>query len=449
MAADREDSGIMEIVAIAVLLFMFWRFYIKDKDKVIEPATTPGELKDEFARDPNFNLNDYCKDVIYRPLSSTDLTPSNILGEGWCYRGDRSAVDESKGFGDAYAEKQAEEYQEMKQEEAVFVNSKSVIQFRLINSTSAPLTTNVLDTTTTSKPFDPIPSSTIANEASNITSFGFSASWSEVEKALGYYLDIATDIDFLSFVSGYENLDIGNATSKIVTSLDPDTTFYYRVRTYNDSGSSSNSNIITVTTNETVIDIDGNIYSITTIGNQQWITENFKCTKYADGTAIPNLTADIDWLAEDGTAGHDGAYCSYDNNPANIAIYGLLYNWYAIINAHELAPAGWRISTDTDWAALESYLVANAGGKLKEEGESHWLSPNSGATDEVRFSALPGGLRLGNALFSGIGDVAYFWSPDGINDFLRRLSSAATNILRSPSYNLTQGFSVRIMRDIP
>ena len=245
MAADREDSGIMEIVAIAVLLFMFWRFYIKDKDKVIEPATTPGELKDEFARDPNFNLNDYCKDIVGNPLSTTDLTLSNLYGRGWCRRGDGSAIDEKQGFGDAYAEKQAEEYQEMKEDEALFINNKSVIQFRLINSTGSPITTDVLNTTSNPDSItgssDPIPDPPTLSGPSNVGGPGFSANWDESTYATGYYIDVATDVSFLSLVAGYNNKDVGNNLTEAVTGLAANTEYYYRVRAYNSSGTSSNS----------------------------------------------------------------------------------------------------------------------------------------------------------------------------------------------------------------
>ena len=252
MAADREDSGIMELVAIAVLLFMFWRFYIKDKDKVIEPATTPGELKDEFARDPNFNLNDYCKDIVGNPLSTTDLTLSNLYGRGWCRRGDGSAIDEKQGFGDAYAEKQAEEYQEMKEDEALFINNKSVIQFRLINSTGSPLSTDILNTTSNPVPFNNVFVGPVAGAATNISIAGFTANWSAISDATGYYLDIATDVSFLSLVPGYNALDVGNVTSEDILGLESGLTYYYRVRAYKASGESENSNIVSVTVLTTI-----------------------------------------------------------------------------------------------------------------------------------------------------------------------------------------------------
>ena len=96
-----------------------------------------------------------------------------------------------------------------------------------------------------------------------------------------------------------------------------------------------------------VTDVDGNSYTTVTIGTQQWMVENLKTTHYADGTAIPNLTIDGDWIAD-----VTGAYCWYNNDIVNATPYGALYNWYAVTNAHGLAPAGWRIPTESDLDAL-------------------------------------------------------------------------------------------------
>ena len=84
------------------------------------------------------------------------------------------------------------------------------------------------------------------------------------------------------------------------------------------------------------------------------------------------------------------AYGWYDNNVANKTPYGALYNWYAV-NTSKLCPYGWHVPSDVDWTRLKSYLGGEdvAGGKLKEAGTNHWDSPNTGATNDSGFSALP------------------------------------------------------------
>jgi uncharacterized protein (TIGR02145 family) len=139
-----------------------------------------------------------------------------------------------------------------------------------------------------------------------------------------------------------------------------------------------------------VADIDGNTYKTITIGTQTWMAENLRTTKYNDGTSIPLVTDDIDWGVVS-----DPGYCWYDNDAATFKnICGALYNWH-VVKTGKLAPAGWHVPSDAEWTILTSFLggVYGAGGKMKETGNTHWLSPNTGATNETGFTALPGGYR--------------------------------------------------------
>jgi len=160
---------------------------------------------------------------------------------------------------------------------------------------------------------------------------------------------------------------------------------------------------------EKITDEDGNVYTSVTIGTQVWMVENLKTTKFNDGSSIPNIKDGSAW----GSLTTPG-YCWYDNDMANKSTYGALYNWYTI-NNYKLCPDGWHIPTDAEWTILINYLGGEnvAGGKLKEVGTSHWISPNNGAADEFGFTALPGGYCADNGDFNYIDHYGVWWcSPE-------------------------------------
>ena len=99
---------------------------------------------------------------------------------------------------------------------------------------------------------------------------------------------------------------------------------------------------------ETITDIDGNIYQTVTIGDQVWLAENLKVTHFRNGDAIPNVNPDLtDW-----TNYSTEAYCYYDNTPENADIYGLLYNWNTVDDSRGIAPDGWHVPSDEEWQLL-------------------------------------------------------------------------------------------------
>jgi uncharacterized protein (TIGR02145 family) len=166
---------------------------------------------------------------------------------------------------------------------------------------------------------------------------------------------------------------------------------------------------------ETITDIDGNIYTTVKIGNQTWMAENLKTTTYNDGTPIPNVTDNTEWSNLT-----TGAYCWYDNDEASYKdTYGALYNWYTVETGN-LCPSGWHVPTYTEWLVMESFLGdIDVGGKLKEAGTAHWLSPNTGATNESGFTALPAGARGTNpADFIYLSELGIWWtSMTTIDDY--------------------------------
>jgi uncharacterized protein (TIGR02145 family) len=210
------------------------------------------------------------------------------------------------------------------------------------------------------------------------------------------------------------------------------------------------------TTPGTLTDLDGNTYQTIKIGNQWWMAENLKVTHYRNGDAIPKVTGDTEWSNLT-----NGACCNYGNDSNNTATYGRLYNFYALNDSRNTAPAGWHVPSDYEWKTLEmtlgmSQIAADAigergtdvGGKLKETGMSHWQSPNMGATNESGFSALPGGCRYGGS-FDGLGVVAFFWSSteSESNSAWYRGLGYINSIVYRGSNSKQFGFSVRCVRD--
>lgn len=193
----------------------------------------------------------------------------------------------------------------------------------------------------------------------------------------------------------------------------------------------------------TVTDADGNVYEFVSIGDQMWMAENLKTTKYNDGTEIPLVTGNTEWnqLTTPGYSWYENDKETYGN------IYGAIYNWYAV-NTEKLCPVGWHVPTQDEWLALEAYLATNEGGKLKETGTTHWGSPNSGATNETGFTALPGGKRDFYGEFLDLGQYGYWWSslPEEFLINMRRLlyNSPA---LSSGKSNRAYGYSVRCLKD--
>jgi len=157
----------------------------------------------------------------------------------------------------------------------------------------------------------------------------------------------------------------------------------------------------------TVKDADGNEYSTVKIGAQIWMKENLKTTKYNDGSTIADHGDDrTGWMTTT-----SGAYAWYNNDNTNKSMYGALYNGYAV-STDRLCPAGWHVPAIDKWLVLLNYLggVDIAGGKLKEKGTTHWQSPNTSATDEFGFTALPGGRRDNIGWYDLKGNQGWWWS---------------------------------------
>ena len=232
-------------------------------------------------------------------------------------------------------------------------------------------------------------------------------------------------------------------------------------------------------------DIDGNEYQVVRIGQQEWMAENLRTTRFNNGTNIPLITGNKDW-----SESYSPAYSWYKNNEkANKNTYGALYNWYAV-KSGKLCPEGWHVPTDAEWSEITDFLGGRtvAGGKMKSTGagnkqeevseseldkekptyvpedneekeeaaaadtdnktSSGWNSPNTGATNESGFSALPGGQRTPDA-FDNMGRFGFWWTATEASPgvaWYRLLYNDHSTISRM-TISKTDGHSVRCIRD--
>ena len=178
-----------------------------------------------------------------------------------------------------------------------------------------------------------------------------------------------------------------------------------------------------------ISDIDGNIYNTVLIGAQCWTKENLRVRRYNNGTAIPfDNTSDFGGTSSTWQNLKIGAHTIYAHDsitttPSNLTKYGYLYNWYAAKGIStggtilpndtlRIGPTGWHVPTDAEWTTLTTELGGEsvAGGKMKYVSTFYWNSPNTGATNESGFSALPGGSRDIDGSFYKISNGAFFWS---------------------------------------
>lgn len=215
-----------------------------------------------------------------------------------------------------------------------------------------------------------------------------------------------------------------------------------------------------------ISDIEGNVYKTVRIGPRLWMTENLKSTKYNDGTPIPKVSDPGEWATA-----LNGSYCDYNNNPANSAVYGKLYNWYAgsFTNPNNVCPTGWHVPSDAEWTAMFDYLIASnynfdgtiVGNNIAKSlaASTNWtlagLAGAPGNTDypeyrnKSEFTALPGGARNFPGEFMDLGMKANWWSSSQYIANAAWFASIAFNnpAAMKPFYNKNSGFSIRCLSD--
>ena len=219
----------------------------------------------------------------------------------------------------------------------------------------------------------------------------------------------------------------------------------------------------------TVTDVDRNVYQTVKIGNQVWMAENLRVTKYNDGSAIPLDTSGVTW---NNTA--TPKYCFHNNttDSGSIKKCGAIYNWYVVnpANPKKIAPAGWHVPSDSEWTILEKYLVLNGynwDGTTDTAQENKIAKSLAAKTDwytysttgaigndltennSSGFSALPGGFRQIFGVFYFQSSYGYWWSAtefDASFAWFRDLFSSLDYLYRD-YYLKSCGYSVRLVRD--
>ena len=230
-----------------------------------------------------------------------------------------------------------------------------------------------------------------------------------------------------------------------VTGLTSGTDYFIRAYATNSIGTAYGNEFIFVLP---LTDNDGNVYHTLMIGNQVWMTTNLKTTKFNDNTTIPFVTDNVTWSALS-----TPACCWYKNDgETNKDNYGALYNWFAV-NTGKLCPVGWHVPGEVEWRTLADYLGGEsvASGKLKETGTSHWVSPNTGASNLFGFTARPGGYRTGLAAgsFRTMGYYGYWWAgtEDNLYNGRARLMTYDASEIASGAGLKKNGYSVRCVKN--
>lgn len=317
------------------------------------------------------------------------------------------------------------------------------------------------------------PTAPTANAASGISTTSFVANWTGVSGATCYQLDVSTNAGFTSFVSGYNNLNVGNVTTYNVTGLSCGTTYYYRIRSCNACGTSANSNTITVTTSACPP-------AVTSCGSQVWMAANLNV-----GTQVTQAT----------TQSPGQKWC-YNDVAANCATYGGLYQWASALNVASsnnstsytgswatcdpcgsggiqgICPAGYHIPTDLEWSRYEwcvettisptgstplsTFQTATGwrgsttagvgpGDKMKATSSN---TPAWDGTNTSGFTALPAGFSNGGTSYL-LGAYAIFWSAtesSATNAWYRLLASGNVQSNRISNYKV-YGISVRCLQN--
>jgi uncharacterized protein (TIGR02145 family) len=207
----------------------------------------------------------------------------------------------------------------------------------------------------------------------------------------------------------------------------------------------------------TVRDVDGNVYRTIVIGGNTWMAENLRTTKFRDGSPITLVTDQVQW-----TGLSSSAYCWPENNSANKNPLGGLYNGYAVSHSKGLCPDGWHVSTDGEWQELEkaaglpAALASTTGDRGEDENvgghlkaTTSWDAPNEGADNSTGFTALGTGYRRPPGEFEWFRQWTGYYTSTTSNPgnlWMRYLGYDLKAIARTER-DLQYGYSIRCVKD--
>lgn len=240
--------------------------------------------------------------------------------------------------------------------------------------------------------------------------------------------------------------------SSLLFGLSPNTQYYVRAYAISTEsiGYGNQLSFLTIS-NSLPVDVDGNIYDTVLIGNQVWMKQNLRVSRYRNGDPIPTNLGNTQWL---GTS--SGAYAIYKDSAQYDSLYGKLYNWYAVSDPRGLCPTGWHVPDIDEWDSLFVLLggTSVAGGAMKDIGIAGagglWNPPNTGATNSSGFTGLPGGCRTYFGNYVSVGESGEWWAStqySAVGGFTRSLYSSLILVGRTANMNKTNGSSVRCLRD--
>lgn len=272
--------------------------------------------------------------------------------------------------------------------------------------------------------------------------------------------EYGTTVTYGQSVTAIEVSLTGSSATKVnadLTGLISGEKYYFRICSENSKGIVYGEEQTFTTT---VRDNDGNVYTPVKIGSQTWMKENLKATTYHDNTPINLVNNPASWYA---LSFASKAYCWPDEKASNKDVFGALYTWSAALNGSNgsnnkpsgirgVCPDGWHVPNTAEWEELILFLGGGsyAGGKLKEIGTAHWLEPNSMATNESGFTALPAGMRSSTGSIVVPGQEGNWWSSSiGSDDeaFSVKLSYLWWTVTYKNVYSKDSGLSVRCVRD--
>jgi len=242
--------------------------------------------------------------------------------------------------------------------------------------------------------------------------------------------------------------DVGTFLGQI-TGLTPETEYFVKAYVKN-SDVENLAEELSFTTPAKITDFDNNVYETVIMGDQVWMAENLRTTHYLNGDLIDSTDPATLNISVENTPKYQW---SYDGNDVNTLIYGKLYTYYTISDTRKICPAGWHVPSDSEFTSLEATLGGYdiAGSKLKEAGNSHWISPyNVDATNESLYTALPGGYRNNTGEYSHMENYGYWWSStesDDLNGWVRSLYVQASQITRE-DFTKNNGAAVRCIKDL-